>query len=82
MRHFNRLATAMLAAVRCLVKDKVNPSECRAFLEILASLCAINKVGYLLVFFVFTLLIGINLLLLSVRSFFLVFFIAIYCYFV
>ncbi|KIH66861.1 regulator of condensation [Ancylostoma duodenale] len=44
VRHFNRLATAMLTAVRCLVKDKVNPSECRAFLDILASLCAINKV--------------------------------------
>ncbi|EYC41467.1 hypothetical protein Y032_0568g55 [Ancylostoma ceylanicum] len=44
VRHFNRLATAMLTAVRCLVRDKVNPSECRAFLDILASLCAINKV--------------------------------------
>ncbi|VDM65221.1 unnamed protein product [Strongylus vulgaris] len=44
VRHFNRLATAMLAAIRCLVKDKANPGECRAFLEILASLCAINKV--------------------------------------
>ncbi|ETN85557.1 HECT-domain protein [Necator americanus] len=44
VRHFNRLATAMLAAVRCLVKDKVSPGECRDFLDILATLCAINKV--------------------------------------
>ncbi|KAJ1345626.1 hypothetical protein KIN20_000201 [Parelaphostrongylus tenuis] len=34
----------MLSAVRCLVRDKVDPSKCRSFLDILASLCAINKV--------------------------------------
>ncbi|KAK6029268.1 HECT-domain protein, partial [Ostertagia ostertagi] len=44
VRHFNRFVTVMLSAVRCLVKEKVDPQECRAFLEILESLCAINKV--------------------------------------
>uniref|UniRef100_A0A1I7XGZ0 SAM_MT_RSMB_NOP domain-containing protein n=1 Tax=Heterorhabditis bacteriophora TaxID=37862 RepID=A0A1I7XGZ0_HETBA len=28
VRHFNRIVTAMLSAVRCLVLDKVDPSEC------------------------------------------------------
>uniref|UniRef100_A0A158P5R9 tRNA (cytosine(34)-C(5))-methyltransferase n=1 Tax=Angiostrongylus cantonensis TaxID=6313 RepID=A0A158P5R9_ANGCA len=44
VRHFNRFTKAMLSAVRCLVRDKVDPSKCRKFLDILASLCAINKV--------------------------------------
>ncbi|XGW20104.1 hypothetical protein V3C99_003715 [Haemonchus contortus] len=44
VRHFNRFVTVMMSAVRCLVKDKVDPQECRTYLEILASLCAINKV--------------------------------------
>ncbi|VDO80140.1 unnamed protein product [Heligmosomoides polygyrus] len=45
VRHFNRFVTAIMSAVRCLVKEKVNPDVCLPFLDILASLCAINKVA-------------------------------------
>ncbi|KAK6039563.1 hypothetical protein COOONC_22931, partial [Cooperia oncophora] len=46
LRHFNRFVTVMMSAVRCLVKDKVDPQECRVFLDILASLSAINRVSW------------------------------------
>ncbi|WKX92650.1 hypothetical protein Q1695_010576 [Nippostrongylus brasiliensis] len=44
VRHFNRFVTTMMSAVRCLVKDKVDPEVCWPFLEILSSLNSINKV--------------------------------------